>query len=435
MKTTAMTSRSLAAGVSVSMRAAFPHPPRSAAESWPPTRPVPDGRLAVAVVLGASGSVVTDALGPYEVFARSPRFLLYTVSAGRPTAMLSGGLATVPDYSLEDVDTGSAPAPDVVVIPAVAALNGKKEAPLREWIARQANRGAHFLGVCAGSKLLAAAGLLDGRWATSHWSKLRGLQRTRPQVAWVRGQRFIQDGKLITTAGVTSGVFGTLRLVEQLAGAAEADRVGRGLAYPGWVLDGAIEIRAQRWAPRDLAYLLAVVFPWFRPTVDVRLVEGVGELDVAALFEVYASSSAARTVPIAAEPTVTTRHGLRLVVTPANAGALRVDRLVVPGVRRSAEVDLQFLGWAAGRGLQVELPNGGQAAGEFSFERCCVTWPAIAPGPPPGSPPSPSNTPQSSSRLLARGGRGGPPPCWPSPSQRRSASRCCRRPPAGRNQR
>src|SRR6266545_7316006 len=148
MKTTAMTSRSLAAGVSVSMRAAFPRPPRSAAESWPPTRPVPDGRLAVAVVLGASGSVVTDALGPYEVFARSPRFLLYTVSAGRPTAMLSGGLATVPDYSLEDVDTGSAPAPDVVVIPAVAALNGKKEAPLREWIARQANRGAHFLRVC-----------------------------------------------------------------------------------------------------------------------------------------------------------------------------------------------------------------------------------------------------------------------------------------------
>lgn len=329
---------------------------------------MPDGRLAVAVVLGAIGSVVTDALGPYEVFARSPRFSVYTVSAGRPTAMLSGGLAAVPNDSLEDVDTGSAPAPDVVVIPAVAAPNGRKEALLREWISRQADRGAHVLGVCAGSQLLAAAGLLDGRRATSHWSKLRGLQRSRPLVDWVRGQRYIQDGNLTTTAGVTSGVFGALRLVEQLAGAAEAQRVGRGLAYPGWVLDGAIEIRAQRWAPRDLAYLLAMVFPWFRPTVGVGLVEGVGELDAAAPFEVYASSFAARTVPIAAEPTVTTRHGLRLVATPANAAALRVDRLVVPGVRRIQEVDPKLLEWAADRGLQVELPQSGRAAGEFSFE-------------------------------------------------------------------
>jgi transcriptional regulator GlxA family with amidase domain len=144
----------------------------------------------------------------------------------------------VPDYSLEDVDTGSAPAPDLVVIPAVAAPNGNKEAPLREWITRQADRGAQILSVCAGSELLAATGLLDGRRATSHWSKLSGLQRSRPQVDWVRGQRYIQDGTVTTTAGVTSGVFGALRLVEQLAGAAEAQRVGRELAYPGWSLRG-----------------------------------------------------------------------------------------------------------------------------------------------------------------------------------------------------
>ena len=54
----------------------------------------------------------------------------------------------------------------------------------------------------------------------------------------MRGQRYIQDGKITTTAGVTSGVFGALRLVQQLVGAAEAQRVGRELAYPGWSLDG-----------------------------------------------------------------------------------------------------------------------------------------------------------------------------------------------------
>ena len=168
----------------------------------------------------------------------------------------------MPDYSLDDVDKGVAPEPDLVVVPAVTAPNGKQEAPLREWITRQVDRGAHLLGVCNGSRLLAATGLLDGHRATSHWSSIRSLERSRPQVDWVRGQRYIQDGTLTTTAGVTSGVFGALRLVEQLAGAGEAQRVGQELAYPGWTLHGPTEIPAQRWAPHELAYLLAVVFLW-----------------------------------------------------------------------------------------------------------------------------------------------------------------------------
>jgi putative intracellular protease/amidase len=324
---------------------------------------VPQGRLTVAVVLGASGSVITDALGPYEVFARSPEFFVYTVSA-RPAAMLSGGLAVVPDYSLGDVDAGTAPGPDVVVIPAVVSPAGSKERPLREWLARRAGRGAHLLGVCAGSRLLAAAGLLDGHRATTHWSRLKGLQRSRPQVDWVRGQRYVQDGKITTTAGVTSGMFGALRLVQQLTGAAEAQRAGGELAYPGWSLDGPTGIPAQRPAPGDLTNLLAALAPWRRPALGVGLVEGASELDIAAPFEVYATSFAARTVPIAAARAVTTRHGLRLIAAPADATAPRVDRLIVPGVHSLDEAG-PLAGWAAERGLSVELL---QAGGEFSFD-------------------------------------------------------------------
>ena len=399
-----------AAGALVSMRAAYPRPPRAAPpEGWPPPRPVPQGRLAVAVVLGASGSVITDALGPYEVFARSPEVFAYTVSAG-PAAVLSGGLTVVPDYSLGDVDAGTAPEPAVVVIPAVGSPNGRKEQPLREWLARRVGRGAHLLGVCAGSRLLAAAGLLDGHRATSHWSRLKGLQRSRPQVDWVAGQRYVQDGKITTTAGVTSGVFGALRLVQQLTGAAEAQRVGRELAYPGWSLDGPTGIPAQRPAPRDLTNLLAALAPWCRPALGVGLTEGVGELDVAAPFEVYATSFAARTVPIAARPTVTTRHGLRLVAAPADATAPRVDRLIVPGVPRGDQVDTRLAGWAAGRGLDIELL---QADGGFSFDAMLRDLAAHAGRATAASPPNPSNTPPATSTLPARRGRGGPPPCSP----------------------
>ena len=271
----------------------------------------------------------------------------------------------VPDYSLGDVDAGTAPEPAVIVIPAVLSPAGRKEQPLRDWLARRAGRGAHLLGVCAGSRLLAAAGVLDGHRATTHWSRIGALQRTRPQVDWVRGQRYIQDGEITTTAGVTSGVFGALWLVQQLTSATEAQRVGDELAYPGWSLDGPTAIPAQRPAPRDLTSLLAALAPWRRPALGVGLVEGASEIDIAAPFEVYASSFAARTVPIAVGPTVTTRHGLRLVAAPADATAPRVDRLIVPGIHHADQVDPRLAGWAAGRGLNLELP---QADGEFSFD-------------------------------------------------------------------
>jgi hypothetical protein len=89
------------------------------------------------------------------------------------------------------------------------------------------------------------------------------------------------------------------------------------------------------------------------------------ELDVAAPFEVYATSFAARTVPIATGHTVTTRHGLRLIAAPADATAPRVDRLIVPGAHSLDEVGPRLAGWAAGRGLCVELL---QTDGEFSFD-------------------------------------------------------------------
>jgi putative intracellular protease/amidase len=271
----------------------------------------------------------------------------------------------VPDYSLGDVDAGTAPEPAVIVIPAVLSPASRKEQPLREWLSRRAGRGAHLLGVCSGARLLAAAGLLDGHRATTHWSRIRGLQRTRPQVDWVRGQRYIQDGNITTTAGVTSGIFGALRLVQQLTGTTEAQRVSRELAYPGWSLNDPTGIPAQRPAPRDLTNLLAALAPWRRPALGVGLVEGASEIDIAAPFEVYASSFTARTVPIAARPAVTTRHGLRLVAAPADATAPRVDRLIAPGVPRGDQVDTRLAGWAARRGLDIELP---QADGELSFD-------------------------------------------------------------------
>ncbi|WP_189152101.1 hypothetical protein [Streptomyces lacrimifluminis] len=68
----------------------------------------------------------------------------------------------------------------------------------------------------------------------------------------MRGERYVEDGRVTTNAGITSGTVGALRLVERLAGRAEAGRIGESLAYPGWTLDGPTAIPANHLAVADL---------------------------------------------------------------------------------------------------------------------------------------------------------------------------------------
>ncbi|SCF80747.1 DJ-1/PfpI family protein [Streptomyces sp. Ncost-T10-10d] len=358
------------AGVSTSMADSFaPAPTASGDRAWPAAKPVPKDRITVAVAVSSEGSVATDVLAPYQVFAESGKFSVYTVAAERRVFPLSGGAHLLPDHTLAEVERGTVPEPDVVVVPAVADPTGANEAWLRQWIVERHRRGARVLGVCAGSELLAASGLLDGRDATSFWSAIDALKHRYPQVHWDRGRRYVEDGRVTTTAGVTSGTVGALRVVEELAGKDEAARIGKGLSYPGWTVDGPTAIPANHLAVGDLPYALNAAFPWLRPTVGIGLVDGVGEIDAAAAFEGYGGVSfTARTVVLGARGTVTTRHGLVLVTRSADRRSHGVDRFVVPGVAEPSAVDAPLRTWAHRNKLAVELPGGGRHTEEFGFD-------------------------------------------------------------------
>ncbi|MEV0342469.1 DJ-1/PfpI family protein [Nocardia sp. NPDC050713] len=289
----------------------------------PAPRPLPEGRITVAVVLGHRGSVAADALAPFEVFARSAGFTVFTVAAHRTPVALSGGLTIVPDRTFDD-----APPADVVVVPAVA---DPEESAARQYISNRSGQGALVLSVCAGAKLAAASGVLRDRTATSFWDSIDGLADAYPDTRWVAGKRYVEDANVISTAGVTSGVVGALKVVERLAGRPEAARIGAEVAFPGWTPEGTTDIPAHGRRLSDLPYVLGVAFPYFQPRIGVRLGDGVGELDLAAVLEVYAGSSfAAHLVPVGDTPHVTSRHGLTLLAHTA----AQVDREIRPGADR-----------------------------------------------------------------------------------------------------
>ncbi|HEY8491410.1 MAG TPA: DJ-1/PfpI family protein [Dehalococcoidia bacterium] len=168
---------------------------------------------------------VLDAVGPYEVLSRVPGAQVRFVAA-RPGPQRSdtGALALVADHALAD-----APAPDVVVVPGGPGTRALlADAETLDWL-----RGVHrtsrwTASVCTGSLLLGAAGILRGLRATCHW---RSLPRLAEFGAEPVSQRVVVDGKVITAAGVSSGIDMALRLAALLAGPETAQAIQLGIEY------------------------------------------------------------------------------------------------------------------------------------------------------------------------------------------------------------
>ena len=310
-----------------------------------PRRPV-----VVAFVAGTTGTIASDLLAPYDIFASSPAFHPYVVAAHADPVPLEGGPALVPTHTFTEVDANPALQPDLVVVPALSKPTDSTEAPLRNWVSAQHQHGAKVLGVCAGALVLAQTGMLDGLDATSHWSRIGALEKSRPAVHWVRGRRWVEDGSVTTTAAVSSGVPAALHLVAELAGPAEAQRVADLHPELGWSPRESTAISKDHFALSDVPVGLDFVEPWFRPTVGVALTDGVGELDATAAFEVYTQSAAGRAVPVADGNTVRTEHGLTLLTT-STGNAPSLSWLVVPGTQN---IDPAMRRWAESRDLDVE---------------------------------------------------------------------------------
>jgi transcriptional regulator GlxA family with amidase domain len=304
------------------------------------------GKPTAVVLLGPEGANAADVLAPYEVLASTGAFNLYTVAPQRRAVPLTGGLDLVPDLSLAQLDQRLPAGPEVIVVPQLSQIPAglpSSVAPVVEWLQRQRPDGGPLLvGVCVGAEVLAKAGLLDGRPATSHWLRLIGLRRDYPQVGWQDGVRYVEDGDVITTAGVLSGVDGALRVVERMLGPTAAARAAQAVHWPAYSPGAAAPIRRARPAPADLVGLLSAGYRWDRPTMGVLLTNGVTETELASAFRPYTELSyLARPLAVTTDgQPVRSQHGLtfapRATLTTAAPG---LDRLLVPGAaaaRRAA---------------------------------------------------------------------------------------------------
>jgi putative intracellular protease/amidase len=189
-----------------------------------------DKRKRVAILL-FDGVQIIDFSAPYEVFGQAD-FKVVTVAGKKLPVTTSMNLTVTPDYDFQ-----SAPAPDILVVPGGAIDSALNDATTIEWIQRNSVNAQHVLSVCNGAFILAKAGLLDGLKATTFYRLIDQLAQQAPKTKVVRDQRFVDNGKVITTAGLTSGMDGSLHVVSKVLGKGEAQRIALHLEY-NWQPDG-----------------------------------------------------------------------------------------------------------------------------------------------------------------------------------------------------
>lgn len=175
-----------------------------------------------------------DFSGPLEVFfdAYSENgehlFNVFTVSQTKEFSTHTGQTVKS-DYTLKDC-----PKPDVLIVPGGNLRLLQDNPELRQWLLNTVEKSQNVMSVCTGAFILADAGLLDNLEITTWYGALSNLQKSVPSAKVVSGVRYTDNGKILTTAGVSAGIDGALYLVSKIYGKAAAKRTAKYMDYEYW---------------------------------------------------------------------------------------------------------------------------------------------------------------------------------------------------------
>ena len=191
-------------------------------------------------ILIFEGVEVLDFCGPFEVFtlARKPGdehreerlFRVRTIAEERRTVTCIGGLLVEPHLALGD---GDADTPfDILVVPGGRGTRRERlNGPLLDWIAAQDRRTALTTSVCTGAFLLPERAILDGKRATTHWASIAWMREQYPAITMLDDARYVDEGHVITSAGISAGIDMALHVVARLHGEETARWTARRMEY------------------------------------------------------------------------------------------------------------------------------------------------------------------------------------------------------------
>ena len=284
-------------------------------------------RPLIAIVGINDGSETTDYLMPYGILRRADVADVVTLGTQSGPVRLFPVLTVEPQATVADFDAQHPDGADYVIVPAMSRDDDPVAVP---WITSQAAKGAVIVGVCAGAKVVANTGLLDGRRATTHWYYLKELRDKHPAIDYVADRRLVVDRGVATTTGITASMPMSLTLIEAIAGRDKAEAVSRdlGLAYWDARHDSAAFQFTRPFALTAIGNTLAV---WNREQLGIELAPGVDEVSLALVADAWSRTYRSRAVTFAGTSgPIQSRHGIRIF--PDRAAATWPAERLVPAV-------------------------------------------------------------------------------------------------------
>ncbi|MCM3873963.1 MAG: DJ-1/PfpI family protein [Pyrinomonadaceae bacterium] len=228
-----------------------------AASAAPPAQKRAPRNLAILIFDGVQ---IIDYTGPYETFGHAYSkdgevFNIYTVSEKASPITTAMGMTVTPKYSFEN-----APPPNVLVVPGGGVEEHVANPIYIKWVQDKARDAEVVMSVCNGAFFLAKAGLLDGLEATTTAGLIPRLREAAPKTKVVDDRRFVDNGKIITTAGLSSGIDGSLHVIERFLGRGTAQIAALGMEY--------------NWDPDSKFVRAALADKYLRFDYDVKVLEG-----------------------------------------------------------------------------------------------------------------------------------------------------------------
>jgi transcriptional regulator GlxA family with amidase domain/DNA-directed RNA polymerase subunit RPC12/RpoP len=180
---------------------------------------------------------VLDFAGPLEVF-RVAGFKVFTVSKTKEKITSEGCLTILPEYSIAD-----APKADVMVF--FGGLHGdpSNDPELINWIKSRIKATRYFMSVCTGAFIMGKAGILDGLTATTYHTQIEALTEAFPNTKVLENVRFVDNGDVICTAGISAGIDGALHFIAKIKGVDFAKQVAEDIEYDKWIPENGLVIK------------------------------------------------------------------------------------------------------------------------------------------------------------------------------------------------
>jgi putative intracellular protease/amidase len=260
------------------------------------------GKPVVAVLALNDATEMTDFLLPHAVLKRADVAEVHAVAPRHGRVTLYPALEVESAEDLDGFDRAHPSGADYVIVP---AMSEDDDPAVTTWLRRQASRGARVIAVCSGARVAGRAGLLDGRRFAGHWYDRATLLSRHPGATYVPHLRYLVDGDVATTTGITASIPTLLALVEAIGGRHKADLLADELGVPSWVpmhdsrpfyLDAG-----RRWD-----FLVERAAFWRREQWRVDVHDGMDDVALALAVDAW------------------TRTGRVSVVAASNSGAVRL---------------------------------------------------------------------------------------------------------------